>query len=67
MGKTIQRVGRNAPILTQDYEEADLRIWSEVLFAAELLMLHVAPVYYGGRYTSERRIRSAKRASWLFG
>jgi triacylglycerol lipase len=43
----VQRAGRGSLILTQDYEEADVPIWSEVLFAAELLMLHVAPVYYG--------------------
>jgi pimeloyl-ACP methyl ester carboxylesterase len=40
-------MGRGSRILTQDYEEADVPIWSEVLFAAELLMLHIAPVYYG--------------------
>ena len=34
-------------IRTQDYEEADLPIWSEVLFAAELVLLHAAPLYYG--------------------
>jgi len=34
-------------IRTEDYEEADLPIWSEVLFAAELVLLHAAPVYYG--------------------
>ena len=42
-----QDAASNHLILTQDYEEADVPIWSEVLFAAELLMLHVAPVYYG--------------------
>jgi triacylglycerol lipase len=34
-------------IRTQDYVEADVPIWSEVLFAAELVLLHAAPVYYG--------------------
>jgi hypothetical protein len=43
----VQRTGRGSLILTQDYEEADVPIWGEVLCAAELLMLHVAPVYYG--------------------
>jgi len=35
------------PIRTEDYEEADVPIWSEVLSAAELVLLHAAPVYYG--------------------
>jgi pimeloyl-ACP methyl ester carboxylesterase len=43
----VQQTSRGSLILTEDYEEADVPIWSEVLFAAELLMLHVAPVYYG--------------------
>ncbi len=43
----VERTVRNSLVLTQDYEEADVSIWSEVLFATELLMLHVAPVYYG--------------------
>ncbi len=34
-------------ILTEDYVEADVPILSEVLFAAELVLLHAAPVYYG--------------------
>jgi hypothetical protein len=34
-------------ILTEDYEEADVPILSEVLCAAELVLLHAAPVYYG--------------------
>jgi pimeloyl-ACP methyl ester carboxylesterase len=34
-------------ILTEDYEEADVPILGEVLFAAELVLLHAAPVYYG--------------------
>jgi triacylglycerol lipase len=36
-----------SPIRTQDYEEADVPIWGEVLFAAELVLLHAAPLYYG--------------------
>lgn len=38
---------RGPYILTRDYEEASVSIWSEVLFAVELLLLHAAPVYYG--------------------
>jgi len=38
---------RGPHILTRDYEEASVSIWSEVLFAVELLLLHAAPVYYG--------------------
>jgi len=36
-----------SPIRTQNFEEAAVPIWSEVLFAAELVMLHTAPLYYG--------------------
>ena len=43
----VQRADRGSPILTQEYEEADVSIWSEVLCATELLLLHIAPVYYG--------------------
>lgn len=36
------------PILrSQEYQEAHVSIWSEVLFAVELALLHAAPVYYG--------------------
>jgi triacylglycerol lipase len=35
------------PIRTQEYEEADLPILGEVLCAAELVLLHAAPLYYG--------------------
>ena len=38
---------RRSPIRTQEYEEADLPILGEVLCAAELLLLHAAPLYYG--------------------
>ena len=38
---------RNSPIRTQEYKEADLPILGEVLFAAELVLLHAAPLYYG--------------------
>lgn len=34
-------------IRTREYKEADLPILGEVLFAAELVLLHAAPVYYG--------------------
>ena len=37
--------GRN--VLTRDYQEAYLPILSEVLFAAELVLLHATPIYYG--------------------
>jgi triacylglycerol lipase len=48
MRKTKVRSGDRGPnILTRDYEEARLPILSEVLFAAELVLLHAAPVYYG--------------------
>jgi pimeloyl-ACP methyl ester carboxylesterase len=30
-----------------DYAEADITIWKEALFGAELLLLHASPVYYG--------------------
>jgi triacylglycerol lipase len=32
---------------TKDLKEANLSIWTEALFAAELLLLHATPVYYG--------------------
>jgi triacylglycerol lipase len=31
----------------QDYVEADVTIWKEALFGAEVLLLHASPVYYG--------------------
>jgi triacylglycerol esterase/lipase EstA (alpha/beta hydrolase family) len=31
----------------QDYAEADITIWKEALFGAEILLLHASPVYYG--------------------
>lgn len=36
-----------SPIRTREYKEADLPILGEVLFAAELVLLHAAPLYYG--------------------
>jgi len=37
----------DSPTRTQEYKEADLPILSEVLCAAELVLLHAAPSYYG--------------------
>src|ERR1019366_4040816 len=31
----------------QDYVEADVTIWKEALFGAEVLLLHCSPIYYG--------------------
>jgi len=36
-----------SPIRTQDYQKADVPILGEVLSAAELVLLHAAPLYYG--------------------
>lgn len=33
--------------IREDHAEADISIWKEALFAAELLLLHTSPVYYG--------------------
>jgi triacylglycerol lipase len=33
--------------LREDEAEADITIWKEALFAAELLLLHASPLYYG--------------------
>ncbi len=44
--KNTPRLG-SSPIRTQEYREADLPILSEVLFPAELVLLHAAPLYYG--------------------
>lgn len=41
------RKPRISPIRTREYKEADLPILGEVLFAAELVLLHAAPLYYG--------------------
>ncbi len=40
-------VDQGPQILTRDYQEANVSIWSEVLFAVELVLLHTSPVYYG--------------------
>jgi triacylglycerol lipase len=48
MRRTHVRLEDRGPhILTRDYREANVPIWSEVLFAVELVLLHAAPVYYG--------------------
>jgi len=48
MRKTHGRLEDRGPhILTRDYQEADVPIWSEGLFAVEFVLLHAAPVYYG--------------------
>jgi triacylglycerol lipase len=31
----------------QSHSEADISLWTEALFAAEILLLHATPVYYG--------------------
>jgi alpha/beta hydrolase fold len=37
----------SSPILTEEYREANVPIFGEVLCAAELVLLHTAPLYYG--------------------
>src|SRR5579872_5654845 len=37
----------NPPIRTNEYKEADLPILGELLFTAELILLHASPLYYG--------------------
>jgi pimeloyl-ACP methyl ester carboxylesterase len=43
----VERSACVSPIRTQNFEEADVPIWGEALFAAELVLLHAAPLYYG--------------------
>ncbi|HET7204943.1 MAG TPA: alpha/beta fold hydrolase [Terriglobales bacterium] len=43
----IRRKSRISPIRTREYKKADLPILGEALFAAELVLLHAAPLYYG--------------------
>ena len=38
---------RAAIAYLEEHREANLSIWTEALFPAELLLLHVSPVYYG--------------------
>jgi len=48
MRKTHGRLEDRGPhILTRDYQEANVPIWSEGLFAVEFVLLHAAPIYYG--------------------
>jgi triacylglycerol lipase len=48
MRKThIEPRNSDSPIRTQNYEEADVPIWGEVLSAAELVLLHAVHSYYG--------------------
>jgi len=48
MRRTVTRAKAcDSPIRTQEYEEANLPILSEVLCAAELVLLHASPLYYG--------------------
>jgi triacylglycerol lipase len=39
--------GRSIPIFSEDLAEANIPIWREALFAAELVLLHSSPVYWG--------------------
>ena len=43
----VRSEDRGPTVLTREYQKANLPILSEVLFAAELLLLHAAPIYYG--------------------
>jgi triacylglycerol lipase len=43
----VRSEDRGPNVLTREYHEANLPILSEVLFAAELVLLHAAPIYYG--------------------
>jgi hypothetical protein len=40
-------MGRAQITYLEDHQEAYLPIWTEALFATELLMLHADPLYYG--------------------
>lgn len=41
------QMGRAQITFLEDHQEAKVPIWNEALFAAELLLLHASPVYYG--------------------
>ncbi len=43
----VRSEDRGPTVLTREYQKANLPILSEVLFAAELVLLHTTPVYYG--------------------
>lgn len=36
-----------AEMFQEEIGEADVTIWKEALFAADLLLLHSSPIYYG--------------------
>lgn len=38
---------RSNHTVRDEYAEADVSVWTEALFGAELLLLHATPVYYG--------------------
>ena len=40
-------MGRAQITYLEDHREAELPIWTEALFATELLLLHADPLYYG--------------------
>src|SRR5689334_16814346 len=44
---SLTRKPRHSLIRTEEYKEADLPILGEVLCAAELVLLHATPLYYG--------------------
>ena len=39
--------GRSYSVFLEEFAEADIPIWREVLFTAELLLLYCSPVYWG--------------------
>jgi triacylglycerol lipase len=47
--RTRKRKVQQSPrlFMQEDQAAADISIWKEVLFGAELLLLHASPVYYG--------------------
>ena len=48
-GRKVKRVTARLPKRRRpsDHGEADVSLWTEALFAAELLLLHASPVFYG--------------------
>jgi hypothetical protein len=43
----MSKTSRNHHSLRKDQAEADIPIWKEALFGADILLLHASPVYYG--------------------
>ena len=39
--------GPQAAAFREDQVEANISIWKEALFAADILLLHASPVFYG--------------------